>query len=132
LHREIERIDAADFARQRGLKESAVIHRIRTGIYPGAHENGVWYVFRGPARFRATEVSTLPPERPPVQAPETGLPWATVEGPFPWVLWVIIGGLTLTVLSMFIIPVSVGGDIRDVRLHDLRGCPDGHGPWSGD
>lgn len=108
MSEETERIAAADFARQRGLKESAVVHRIRAGIYPGTHEDGVWYVFRGPARAGAAVVSTLPPERPPVQIPEPELPWTTVEGPFPWVLWVVIGGLVLTVLSAFAIPVNAG------------------------
>lgn len=110
MSEETKRISAADFARQRGLKESAVVHRIRKGVYSGTYEDGAWYVLRGPAQAGAAEVSALPPERPPVQAPKAKakLPWATVEGPFPWVLWVVIGGLVLLVLSMLAIPIDAG------------------------
>ena len=51
LSEETERIAAADFTRQRDLKESTVVHRIRAGIYPGTYENGAWYVLRGPSHL---------------------------------------------------------------------------------
>ena len=42
----VERIPAAEFAASRGVPESAVVHRIKAGIYEGAEEGGVWYVVR--------------------------------------------------------------------------------------
>lgn len=94
-------VRADDYAREHGWIESAVIHRIRAGIYEGHEEDGTWYVYRG-HDGRAAEVadrestgfdpSTLP-LRPP---PRPG--WAREEFPLRWVPWVQAGFLVLLIV----------------------------------
>jgi hypothetical protein len=47
------KIPAADFAAEHGMPETAVVHRIKAGIYDGIEEDGTWYVLR-----RSTAAST--------------------------------------------------------------------------
>jgi hypothetical protein len=85
-----ERIPADQFARRYGWRTSAVIHRIRAGIYDGFRDGDTWYVVdkaayddldSDVARKKAykSDSTTSYPE----------LPWKTVPGPLGWVSWVV-------------------------------------------
>ena len=62
-----ERVPIEAFAAERGIPASAVLSRIKSGIYSGVEEGGTWYVLR---QKRAEELPVArPPNAPPVASP---------------------------------------------------------------
>ena len=81
-----ERIPADEYARCYGWRTSAVIHRIRAGIYTGFREGKTWYVVPKVAESDTEVVQDGEHER---SHSRSSLPWRTVSGPFHWVSWVV-------------------------------------------
>lgn len=79
-----------------GVRPSAVVHRIRAGIYDGICEDGQWYVLRG----ATPDAARTPPGWDTPQLPRARLPWRTVPGPFRWVTWANRCGLLLGVVGV--------------------------------
>ena len=78
-----EKIPADEYARRHDWPTSAVVHRIKAGIYDGVEESGTWYVLRDSPSAEG------PVPLPSQSKPERRLPWETVPGPFAWTTWVL-------------------------------------------
>lgn len=114
-----ERVSADEFARRHGLPESAVVHRIRAGIYDGVYEDETWYVLpnaspasvRTPAGFGYT---------PP---PPRGLPWATVPFPIRWTRTALRIGLAILVVSIVSGQIEEWGPLFGIGVILVTGAP---------
>lgn len=83
-----QKVSADEFARRHGWPTSAVISRIRRGIYDGVREGQTWYVLRSvPPDEDSSVVADAERYQPGSELvfPERQLPWKTVTGPFAWV-----------------------------------------------
>ena len=93
-----QKVSADEFAQRHGWRMSAVVHRIRAGIYDGVKEGGTWYVLRDAPpdyeRAPAGHDYTPPPPR--------DLPWPTVPFPILWTGWVWRGGFGLMILPLLL------------------------------
>ena len=91
-----QKIPADEFAQRHGWRTSAVVHRIRAGIYDGVREDGTWYVLRDAPpdleRAPAGHNYTPPPPR--------DLPWPTVQFPILWTGWAWWVGFGLMMLPL--------------------------------
>ena len=89
-----EKVPAEEYARRHGWRKSAVVHRIRAGLYDGVKEGGTWYVFQNaPPRMERAEpgFDYVPPT----------LPWPTVPFPLGWVsaaFWIGFAAMILPLL----------------------------------
>lgn len=112
-----EKIAAAEFAAARGIPESAVVHRIKSGIYDGAEENGVWFVIR---RSSSVNPSPAPVESAP--GPERPHPTETkkvaryTSRAYVNSILILLGGFVLFDLMSLIL----SGDAESTRGIGLR------------
>ena len=97
-----QKIPADEFARRHGWRKSAVVHRIRAGIYDGVKEGGTWYVLRDAPPGHRGEVVAQKTE-PGFEFTPPELPWATVPGPILWA-----PRLPLVAALAFIVPLLLG------------------------
>ena len=99
LDKTFQKIPADEFASRHGWPTSAVVHRIRAGIYEGVKEDGTWFVLRdAPPEVGRTRAGLgyTPPPRPV-------LPWTTV--PYP-ILWT--GRASWVGLALVVAPLALG------------------------
>ena len=77
------KIPAEKFAARYGWRVSAVISRIRAGIYDGVEENGRWYVLR-PAKTDPVNITSEPQKKSYqlAQSPSSTLQFRPFRNPF--------------------------------------------------
>lgn len=93
-----QKIPADEFAQRHGWRTSAVVHRIRAGIYDGVKEGGTWYVLRDAPR----SMERTPAGHEYAPPPPRALPWSTVAFPILWTGWAVWVGLGLILLPFLL------------------------------
>lgn len=91
-----DKISADEFARRHGWRKSAVVQRIKAGIYDSVKEHGTWYVLRDAPR----EAERFEPE---FNHEAPSLPWPTIPFPLGWA-----GPAFWIGFAIMILPLVVG------------------------
>ena len=90
-----DKVSADEFARRHGWRKSAVVQRIKAGIYDGVKEHGTWYVLRdAPKEVRRFE--------PDFEHDPPSLPWPTVLFPLSWTGTAFWVGFALMILPLVV------------------------------